>query len=130
MNKLTLIRSYLENRTPGIMVADGLCLATLERPWCDNQSNISCIPEGSYICSRDKSGKFQYYKVNDVEGRSSIEMHAGNSPSDSQGCILVGLDHTQTYGLSRSKDGLAELLQYIGDNDFLLVIRAAKAGDW
>jgi hypothetical protein len=64
---------------------------TLEREWLDNRRNISCIPEGTYICKRVISPKFgETFEVVDVPGRSHILFHKGNIKDDTHGCIIVG----------------------------------------
>lgn len=76
----------------GTMVAKGKTFYTLERPWLENVSDISCIPVGAYTCTfknHDKLG--DVYSINDVPGRSGILIHVGNFVNDSHGCILMGL---------------------------------------
>ena len=130
MKKLTLARSYLPNKTVGILFDNNIRLATLENPWLDNQVNISCIPEGSYLVKRDKVGRFQWYSITGVEGRTSIEMHGGNKVEDTDGCLLVAINHNDDFDLSRSIDGLKALAEYVGDNDCLLTVRAANKDDF
>lgn len=129
MNVLTLARNYLSDRTIGVLFGDGIYLKTLERRWLDNQVSISCIPEGAYHVKRDKTGRFQYYAVQNVPGRTDIEFHAGNFVEHSQGCILVGEALNSSMELSNSNNAINELLSYIGDNDFILHIRAATKDD-
>lgn len=62
---------------------------TLENPYRETLKD-SAIPCGTYECVRDNTGKFQFYKVLNVVGRSNIEIHQGNYESDTEGCILVG----------------------------------------
>ena len=63
---------------------------TLENPWRDNQKNISCVPPGEYDCAVDNTGRFQYWKILGVPGRSGIEIHQGNKEKHTRGCILIG----------------------------------------
>jgi hypothetical protein len=125
MKKLELVRSYLEDRTIGMIELDETFISTLERPWLRNKVNISCIPEGSYIVKRDKTGRFQWFAVQDVEGRTNIEFHGGLFPKHSKGCILVGIDHDKYWNLyDIDERGLNKLLDYVGEEDFMLTIRA------
>lgn len=76
----------------GVLTIDGqfICL-TLERPWLDNQKNISCIPPQIYLCKRVDSPKYKdTFEVLNVAGRTNILFHAGNTIDDSKGCILLG----------------------------------------
>jgi hypothetical protein len=66
---------------------------TLELPWRDNKHNISCIPAGEYIAERYLSPEHGYvlFRLIDVPGRGYIELHIGNLPCDSKGCLLLGV---------------------------------------
>lgn len=109
MNHYTLLRSYLPDRTHGQIQGHGLAFTTIERPWKMNTPNVSCIPEGSYMVRRDTSGRFQYYRVDNVPMRSDIEFHGGSRPEHSNGCILLDA---------------GAFLDAQGDESFLLVIRS------
>lgn len=64
---------------------------TLELPWRDNASNISCIPEGIYGLSPVYSNTFgSILAVGGVDGRSLVRVHAGNHTGHTHGCILTG----------------------------------------
>ena len=78
------------DRTNGVFIMpDGEELKTLERPWADNEPNISCIPAGFYKFMRDTHGRFQWFRVLCVHERTNIEFHEGSKPSHSEGCILM-----------------------------------------
>ena len=110
---ISMYRDYLKDRTDGVMIMpDGEALPTLEPPWRDNEVGVSCIPEGMYRVRRDTTGRFQYYEVMDVPNRTEIEMHRGTKPSHSQGCILFLTD-----------SDLGVLLDWFGDNDWVLEIK-------
>lgn len=80
-----------------------LCV-TLERPWLDNAPSVSCIPAGTYPVVRYTSPARGYdvFVLKNVLGRSYIEIHKGNLPTDSEGCILVG----QRFGMLGDKHGI------------------------
>ena len=75
---------------------------TLENPWIDNQRNISCIPEGEYevrirLPRESATRDYMHLLVKDVPDRDYILFHIGNRPSDTSGCILVGLSSSQDF---------------------------------
>lgn len=71
---------------------NALVCVTLELPWRDNVHDESCIPPGTYTARRYHSPKHRYdlFKLDDVPGRSDIELHIGNVVHDSLGCVLLG----------------------------------------
>jgi hypothetical protein len=66
---------------------------TLERPEAGNASNISAIPAGVYpaLLRYDHADRWRI-ELRDVPGRTNVQIHIGNFPADTQGCILVGLE--------------------------------------
>ena len=76
--------------TPGQLTGvEGFTFQTLEPP---PQAVHPCIPVGRYKVIMAQSKKFHCLVplLVDVPGRSEIEIHYGNYPSDTEGCILVG----------------------------------------
>lgn len=53
---------------------------SLELPWIGNQSRLSCIPTGDYICDFTWSPKYKrdLYLVQDVPTRSGIRIHSAS----------------------------------------------------
>ena len=80
----------------GSLSAGSLELSTLEDSWHDNARNVSCIPEGTYLCPIAYSNRFQRLmpRLLDVPGRSGILIHSGNTEANTEGCILVGRSAT------------------------------------
>lgn len=102
---------------------------TLEKPWFNNQQNISCIPVGLYLCQKIVSPKFgQTYEVTKVPGRTNIVMHGGDTTKNTQGCILVGLKFggTTENMLDECKEGLKRLFDLVNENKFMLKITGIK----
>lgn len=99
---------------------------TLERPWRDNEPNVSCIPPTQYICRRVHSPKFgETFEVQGVERRSHILFHKGNTIDDTHGCILIGEQFDGTR-LAHSGAGYTEFMQKMdGLNEFTLRIQEA-----
>ena len=77
----------------GMLRYDGMKLFTVERPWSDNQRNVSCIPTGAYPLKLTHfiHGDYPAYELLDVPGRDSILIHIGNTMDDVRGCIAPGL---------------------------------------
>jgi hypothetical protein len=92
--KVTIYREYPGNHcTSGYLaVNDQIIAYTLERPWADNAQNISSIPAGTYPGTlRYDHSDFWRVELQNVPGRTNVQIHVGNEPSQSKGCILVGL---------------------------------------
>lgn len=106
MNKITLSRWYLPHATFGRLEVGGLSLFTVERKWNDNRpfraqdpDGTSCIPEGMYqlnwrrsgVVERSTRGKYlSGWEVAEVENRTFIMFHPGNTIQDVIGCIAPG----------------------------------------
>ena len=95
---MDLIRCSLKREVPQFgavnVGSDYPRFFSLELPYADNQPNISCIPDGKYLCKRrvaEVTGGEETFEVMDVPGRSGILFHYGNTDSDTHGCILLGL---------------------------------------
>lgn len=88
--KLELIRTYHPGGVNGELLIDGKKVCnTIELPWKENQSRISCIPEGTYQLTKRYSLRFGWHLlVNNVVNRSYILIHAFNDAvKESKGCI-------------------------------------------
>ncbi len=74
----------------------------------ENEEDV--IPVGRYEVQLTFSQRFQRVLpiLLNVPGRSGIRVHAGNSPGDSTGCILVGQDARPGW-LGHSKAALEHL---------------------
>ena len=94
--KLELIRfCYADFGVYGrFSLPSGMGLATVERPWLDNQRSVSCIPIGTYECRPRMyhRGGYPAIEVCDVPDRDYILFHIGNYVRNSRGCILVNSD--------------------------------------
>ena len=102
MINLLLIRdTFSKESTIGELFLNGERICdTLENPWLDNQRNISCIPEGEYpvrLRYPRESGTRDYLHllIQDVPNREWVLVHIGNFPSQTKGCVLVGLGSKQ-----------------------------------
>jgi hypothetical protein len=87
---LFLTRTYFPDGTNGTLVYEGKILChTIELPWKQNETKVSCIPEGEYFIEKRYSKKFQWHlEVMDVKNRSFILFHpANNALQELKGCI-------------------------------------------
>lgn len=88
--KLVLIRTYFPDGTNGKLECEGkLICNTIELPWKNNETKVSCIPEGRYFIKKRYSQKFQWHlEIYGIENRSLILFHpANNALLELQGCI-------------------------------------------
>ena len=96
MYELKLVRhTYKTDCTLGrLKCPDGEAYHTLEPPVV---GDVVCIPKGRYRMSIFKSPKFrsEVLLLHDVPGRSAIEIHKGNYPKDTRGCILVACFYSE-----------------------------------
>jgi len=127
--KQTLQR--IENRPDGTYgFLRGADLVTLEPPWKNNKRNVSCIPPGAYTCNRtihteSNGNQYSAWEVMRVPNRTDINIHIGNFPKDTTGCVLVGDtygdEETAIYNSAKSFD---KFMEYTGEVDeFTLVVK-------
>ena len=87
---LKLSRTYFPNGTNGKLECEGklICL-TIELPYKNNETKVSCIPEGKYFIKKRYSKKFQWHlEVLNVKNISLILFHlANNALQELNGCI-------------------------------------------
>ena len=128
-----LRRKRLDDRTLGrLLVFDGLTMqasfATMEPPWAGNEANKSCIPSGIYVASPRSSQKFgDHLLIEDVPDRTYILCHRGNYPSNTQGCVLVGMAHKDLNwdgkaDISSSQAAMDLLVQFVRAPARLVII--------
>jgi hypothetical protein len=109
-----------------------VCL-TGERPWLDNKRSVSCIPAGTYKCTKydSPSRKYEVALLHGVDERDMIEIHAGNKPlEDSEGCILLGMglgqwDNQPT--VTDSKKAFKKFMD-MADDEFILQVENCYHG--
>lgn len=92
-----------------------------------NQTSISRICAGEYVCSRRHSEKYGWHFIlKDVEGRSMILIHFGNYYTDTRGCLLFGrkfadINKDGVKDITSSRDTIKEFMA-ITPNEFKLTI--------
>lgn len=90
MELLLFRTSYQARGTNGKLLVNGKAFCyTIELPWKNNQHQVSCIPEGSYLLAKRQSEKFgDHLLVKEVPGRSLILIHPANDAlKELMGCI-------------------------------------------
>ena len=78
---LLLTRTYFPYGTNGKLECEGkLICNTIELPWKNNETRVSCIPEGKYFIKKRYSQKFQWHlEIENVQNRSLILFHPANN---------------------------------------------------
>jgi hypothetical protein len=123
--KITLQRVTFtpESPTYGVLLSHGLPLCvTLERPWMDNKTGVSCVPPGDYRVTKFTSpSKGDVFLLHDVPDRTMIEIHIANKASELEGCIAVGRAFFAG-GITTSGETMKMLLETMPDEFTLSVI--------
>lgn len=129
MYKLILKRfAYTPMGTFGSMLMpDGTKIFTVEDAWRENKPNVSCIPLGTYQCSPRfyNRGGYPAIRIEDVENRSHILIHRGNTELDVEGCIVTGMKLgfiNNRWAVASSKTAFDIVVQNLGDQHFELLI--------
>ena len=80
---------------------------SLERANNNNQQNISCIPQGKYLCVLEYSNKFDcdLWEIKNVPNRSECKFHSANYWHDLNGCISLGTSYADI-----DNDGFRDVL--------------------
>lgn len=93
-NNINLFRkTYTDKSTIGEIVVDGNHQCWSLEPTCRKQAGVPiAIPTGRYKIEMLWSTKFKMDTphIQEVPGRTFIEIHPGNFPNDTLGCILLG----------------------------------------
>lgn len=88
--EIEIYRKYAPKGTNGTLKVDSeeLCF-TIELPWKENKTGISCIPEGKYEVKKRFSEKYgKHLIVCNVPDRELILFHpANNAITELRGCI-------------------------------------------
>lgn len=130
--ELVRVRSNETGVLGELILPNGEMIFSLEPPDNDNKPSIACIPLGSYHCKRDKTGKHQYYAVQDVPDRSAIEIHIANyyinpktKKQELHGCIALGMqcNVANPFAVWNSRTACNLLLDVMEEQDFSLIIR-------
>lgn len=89
--RLRIKRWYLSDVTLGRVQFGEFKCVCLELPWLDNRPDVSCIPEGVYLCRKIVSNKNgPCFEIVNVPSRSHVQGHIGNFTRDIEGCQVYG----------------------------------------
>lgn len=90
---ITVSRQYRASGcTSGYLAVNGkIIVYALERAWLDNVNDVSSIPAGTYKAHLryDKKDHWRI-QLDGVPKRTGVQIHVGNEPEESKGCLLVG----------------------------------------
>jgi hypothetical protein len=108
---------------------------TLELPWKNNASNVSCIPVGSYTCKYTRSNRMSAqaghdvftYEVLNVPSRAGVRIHSANFFSQLLGCVALGdahkdINNDQELDVIHSGNTIAAFENVLQKKDFRLII--------
>lgn len=116
--------------TRGNLTYGDFVCSTLERPWKNNELNISCVPAGTFICQQEYLGTMKgvYYELQNVKERTGIFIHPGNYVTDVEGCILLGKDFADLNGdgeldITSSVETISAFDELMKGEPFTLVIK-------
>ena len=102
--KAYLHRNHTVEATYGELTVKGLIFYTLELPWLENKTSISCIPAGIYPLELIESpSQGLCYSVKDVPDRKYILIHVANYTRELRGCIAPAMDQKDI-----DKDGIVD----------------------
>ena len=99
MKKVTIVR--LEQTEAGalgsLLIDNSLYCSTLEPDVNDNERFQ--IPVGKYLCKRFHGKKWKNTFEVIVKGHIAVLFHAGNTETDTEGCILLGRQPSYLKGI-------------------------------
>lgn len=133
---IEITRTYLQNVTKGNLFVFNeygtvkYSCVTIELPWNDNLSNVSCIPIGTYQWEKvERSASFNYPHIHilNVPNRSGIKIHVANYVRQLRGCIAPGLYHVDidndgTIDVTNSRISLTEILNVLPQKGTIRIV--------
>lgn len=91
--RLTIQRDSTSPAAPGRLSIDGVPECdSLELPWKDNKSQVSCVPAGTYRLAWEGSPRLKRptLRLKEVPGRWGILIHPANHTWELRGCLALG----------------------------------------
>ena len=95
----------LEDASRGLTQSDSIVTIKLKKIL-----GVTAIPTGVYRVIMNESARFKKIMplIVDVKGFAGVRIHAGNYPTDTEGCILCGMGYAPDK-LINSKDAITQL---------------------
>lgn len=117
LSNCILGRLYVVNEFPTTVArpTEAPLGSTLELPWRNNLNEISRIVAGRYSATtRDDGDRGWRLELDAVPGRTLVQLHIGNFPANSVGCILLGSGRAGGCTVTGSADALRLLRERYG----------------
>lgn len=116
-------------QTLGRFLFEGFQCDTLELPWLNNQRRISCIPTGTYSCTKRAATSaipYPHIILLNVPDRDGICLHKANYVRDLRGCVgigdgLVDIDKDGQLDIIKSKVTFEKLMALLPEKFELLI---------
>ena len=115
---LVLQRTHAsEISTQGTLTVGGLSICTLEPPRRDPPDKPRAIDAGTYQVTLRMSPRLGYVTpfLHEVPDFEDVLLHIGNYPTDTRGCVLVGLT-ANTDSINSSKQAFGALMAVLDDS--------------
>ena len=129
--RLVRVERTLDHTLGRLTLPDGSQYWTMEKPWRQNASNVSCVPVGRYRFYQKQSPKYGFrYHLDDAEiaPRSHCLMHVGNWARNTMGCFLPGMGAghlADTRAVLNSGRALEEIERRLDGAEHVLEIKNA-----
>jgi len=133
MSVIVVNTASTKDCTIGILQCEGFRCFTLELPWLNNVTNISCVPSGKYEYKKRLSPTLgKVIHILDVSGRTWIYIHKGNFTSQIEGCILVGtmlkdLNADNIADVGNSAKAFDDLMHVTSDTGTVIITDRARS---
>lgn len=96
---ITRFKAYDQSVIGTLSVNGTQICYTLEEAWRNNRKGHSCVSLGTYGAfiryTSSKAKREWCFQLNDANGRTAIQIHIGNKPSHTEGCVLVGTSYSE-----------------------------------
>lgn len=136
MKTVEILRTYLKEVTTGEVTVrneQGQRIGffkSIELPWKDNKTNVSCIPEGEYVVEHTYSHAFKckLYLITKIRDRWGVRIHPANYVSELRGCIALGealrdINKDGLIDVTSSRKSVKEFEKLLNKEPFKIIIK-------